>query len=1138
MKYRKRNFYLFFPFLTFIFIYKASFSQNIPSPQPKVIPPSPEAQAFQRYGEYPVDYSTGVPKIDIPLYEIHSGKLSLPVTLSYHASGMRINDIATNVGLGWTLLAGGMVSRAVKGIPDEIGPYGYLSMAHKTKADIDNATQDGNLFQYLNLVKLGTYDAQSDNYFYSAGEKLSGQFIYDMNNTIQPLSYTKNQIKPDFTNNTFEIIGDDGTDYLFTQPEIQTATGINGNYTSSWLLTQMISYDKADTIKFEYNSIVTGDYDTFLSFSQEYGTGAVHPSPFNPGWTNLNVSRTSVIYNNTVLLTKISFKNGSVQFNYQDGRLDRRKYQLNSVSINAINADNSISLLKEYTFNYGYFNSGGSDSYNNRLRLDKINLLDKSLLTVGKYSFIYNMQTRLPAYFNPNDQSYIIGSNQGWLSMDYYGYYNGASNTNTIPTLPPYGSANYNGFAPADRKPNEIYAQANMLQQIVYPTGGTTDFAFESNKDLAGNLIGGLRIKTITSKADAAAIPVIKKYTYGDPITLSLIGLQSAYQFNEDNIIYAYHTNINQCTTQPCNRTMYFGSYPWPLSEHNGSPIIYNLVQEYTDGGNVPSLRTDYLYDIETDRQYNVDCPQVNNTYFANRSWARGNLTNTIYYKYLNGAYKKLRTTDRIYTPFKTGTINSGLKVFDEILIEGDCADAYVYNYTTARGYFYYFDDLADFGIKKISSETNTEYDDNENPTATQINLYQYGSSSHLYPTQETSTDSKGVTTTKTTKYVTDLIQSGTAETARQQLIALNNIAPVLQETQQKGNSIVTTSNTYDVFNNYPYPYTSTRQYGSGPVLNEYTFSGYNNGKLSGFQNLNGPLISYQWGYRQQYPVAEIKNASNTLKTTVTPGGNGFSVQFPSTNRDVATRQFTVGGDGTASLSIDFGGDEGSGTVRAELTIAITGPNNYGTGSFSLCLATGTATCGNYSSSRVLTGLAPGNYTLTASIYDAQNLIIPINLSVTYSASITTVSGYRDFYYENFEEGAGNSAFNDCRTGHLSYTGAYSKALSGLSSKSYILSYWLKTGNSWTLQMLPPVSVTGGTYTISIPSGQIDDVRFYPSDAQMTTYTYDPLVGMTSMTDPKNETTTYEYDSLQRLKIVRDKDGNIVKQTNYHYQGQ
>ena len=54
----------------------------------------------------------------------------------------------------------------------------------------------------------------------------------------------------------------------------------------------------------------------------------------------------------------------------------------------------------------------------------------------------------------------------------------------------------------------------------------------------------------------------------------------------------------------------------------------------------------------------------------------------------------------------------------------------------------------------------------------------------------------------------------------------------------------------------------------------------------------------------------------------------------------------------------------------------------------------------------------------------------------------------------------------------------------------------------------------------------------------MTTYTYAPLVGMTSATDAKGQTTYYEYDGFQRLVNIKDQYGNILKHTDYHYQNQ
>ncbi|PWS29301.1 hypothetical protein DHW03_05650 [Pedobacter yonginense] len=54
-------------------------------------------------------------------------------------------------------------------------------------------------------------------------------------------------------------------------------------------------------------------------------------------------------------------------------------------------------------------------------------------------------------------------------------------------------------------------------------------------------------------------------------------------------------------------------------------------------------------------------------------------------------------------------------------------------------------------------------------------------------------------------------------------------------------------------------------------------------------------------------------------------------------------------------------------------------------------------------------------------------------------------------------------------------------------------------------------------------------------NAQISTYTYKPLVGMTSQTDAKGMTTYYEYDAFGRLKYVKDQNGNIVKSNDYHY---
>jgi len=54
-------------------------------------------------------------------------------------------------------------------------------------------------------------------------------------------------------------------------------------------------------------------------------------------------------------------------------------------------------------------------------------------------------------------------------------------------------------------------------------------------------------------------------------------------------------------------------------------------------------------------------------------------------------------------------------------------------------------------------------------------------------------------------------------------------------------------------------------------------------------------------------------------------------------------------------------------------------------------------------------------------------------------------------------------------------------------------------------------------------------------DAMITSYTYKPLVGMTSETDPAGKTTYYEYDAFGRLETIKDQDGNVTKHIDYNY---
>jgi len=68
----------------------------------------------------------------------------------------------------------------------------------------------------------------------------------------------------------------------------------------------------------------------------------------------------------------------------------------------------------------------------------------------------------------------------------------------------------------------------------------------------------------------------------------------------------------------------------------------------------------------------------------------------------------------------------------------------------------------------------------------------------------------------------------------------------------------------------------------------------------------------------------------------------------------------------------------------------------------------------------------------------------------------------------------------------------------------------------------------------------LEDLRITASafGAMMTGYSYKPMVGISATVDPKGERTYYEYDAFGRLKVIRDRNANLVSENKYHYRTQ
>jgi hypothetical protein len=148
-------------------------AQNKSTLIPNIMPPSPEAASLGKFVEVPISHYTGLPDISVPLYTIESGEIKLPIDVSYHARGVLVSEIASQVGTGWTLKSAGAIIRQVRGKPD-----GYLSINYYSTFFTSEATRK-TVFDLSHLDEgENEIDLEPDQYFFNF-LNFSGKFVFD-----------------------------------------------------------------------------------------------------------------------------------------------------------------------------------------------------------------------------------------------------------------------------------------------------------------------------------------------------------------------------------------------------------------------------------------------------------------------------------------------------------------------------------------------------------------------------------------------------------------------------------------------------------------------------------------------------------------------------------------------------------------------------------------------------------------------------------------------------------------------------------------------------------------------------------------------------------------------------------------------
>jgi YD repeat-containing protein len=219
----------------------------------QLIPASPTAAAIATYQNYPVDYMTGSPQVSIPLMELQTKMGKIPLELSYNIGRIKTSELTGPAGLGWTLMPNLGISRAVRGVPDDIST-GYGSNPQ--------FGDQSDCLYLLNLSREFSEDGQPDDFYYSLLGN-SGRFIYRQNKSFSSIPFAPIKVTHN-TSQSFSITDADGTIYNFGKYSVDDGnqyiewTKTNGvPIPTSWKITEIISYDKTDTIKFMYTKPIT-----------------------------------------------------------------------------------------------------------------------------------------------------------------------------------------------------------------------------------------------------------------------------------------------------------------------------------------------------------------------------------------------------------------------------------------------------------------------------------------------------------------------------------------------------------------------------------------------------------------------------------------------------------------------------------------------------------------------------------------------------------------------------------------------------------------------------------------------------------------------------------------------------------------
>lgn len=1059
---------------------------------------TPQAAELIRSLNAPINMVTGTPEISFPVFDIQRGDIKIPITITYRASGIKVGETSGTLGLGWSLSAEPLLNRVIYGLADE------------TTAGYKN--YDPSFYTFTDIV-LGSYltrsrDGQPDEFYYSL-LGASGSFMLKKPEAINDLKFLmfpkKNlEITPSSNFDTIKITDDNGITYSFDQLETSQSGGSFALNRTGWKPSVVKSNRTGQTIQFKYLAQMES-YRTFgtTAFVESY------PNTTNP--LSCGGSSANQFSNDLLKLSPIvqyySDPFGTFSYNVkrsQPGAVPGWPATNEWVTMSDQHLGYAPSQLTEVNrkqISEIIFDGGKvAFTYGEGAKCTDIlvySLIGNSYKIVKKISFRYGYENtfwgtnkkefllkKLIYYNSASSDSLVYGFNYdregyGVLSnadvvkqVDYWGYYNGLPNTDLLPRQKIYKYFSQSGEA------------SSQYDSLII---GNADRSANMN----ATLLTLTEIKYPTGGSSKYEYE-LNKYFYLGTVTdggglrvrkistLSENGevlTQKSYKYGEEESGYGYARR------------------PIRLEDFSERISLRYIKTAYCSADNTCEKYLDIYNSFPRyDLQFRNSSAVMYKSVTEYSSTENNNIGKTEYtfnlpsdiFVFLNTPYR-----DPFYTQY--GKLTEQKKYS----VNRNSSGSLIYTLINKEVNHYGYDQAFDnYCASRIVKQVNRYLRSSQSTQCINPDLiYKVGQDVNVFDAQYYDYISYLVGVDRI-NYV------GSDSLVKKEIYQYNpkNYQPsVVKGINSLGDSLITKIK-------YPCDYDG--------VLSGSVFQMRN-------ENILTPEIEKSIFKKGENGQTErlVSSVFNSYETNVITPDKIYKIQevFPLSNFVPSYSQ------GSAIVKDD----------RYVPRIHTDKVDAYGNiqqwHSDANFLNSYTWDYNNQYFSAEVKGAAWNDIAYTS--FEADN---NGGWNVPSTSRITT------------ESVTGKQSFD------LSYAGAGGITRTGLSSSSeYLVSYWTKnstpysiagtygatvkgmTSNGWTyyehvVKGITAIVLTGG--------GLIDELRSFPANAEMVTYTYDPLIGMTSQCNSKNEIMYYVYDNFNRLKLIKDQYGKILKQYDYQYQ--